>query len=399
MKKILSLILVVVLLLGCCASFAACNKGGKDPGEVKAALIALHGTSSTYDKNFIEAFKTACQNKGLKEENYTIITDIPEGTECYDEAANFADEGYDVIFADSFGHEAYMLQAAKEFPNVQFCHATGTKAHTENVANFQNAFASIYEGRYLAGVAAGLKLLELYGDDITDEEAKVGYVGAWPYAEVISGYTSWFLGVRSVVPNATMEVRYTNSWYDEPGEMATAEALIASGCKLISQHADSMGAPTACENAGIPNVAYNGTTGKTNTFIIASKINWVPYFEYMLDCVINGEDIKTDYTGSIATNSVVVTELGAAAAPGTQEKLDEVKAQLQNGTLKVFDCSKFTVNGQHLTSYKADVDDAGDYVPETEVIKTENGFTYFAESYYRSAPYFNIIIDGITVVE
>ena len=396
MKKIISLLLVVVMLVGCCAMFGSCGKG-KDPSDVKAALIALHGTSSTYDKNFIDAFKTACQNKGLKEENYTIITDIPEGKECYDEAANFADEGYDVIFADSFGHEAYMLDAAKEFPNVQFCHATGTKAHTENVANFQNAFASIYEGRYLAGVAAGLKLIELYGEDITAEEAKVGYVGAFPYAEVISGYTSWFLGVRSVVPNATMEVRYTNSWYHETAEKATAKALIDNGCKLISQHADSMGAPTACEEAGIPNVAYNGATGKTNTFIIASKINWVPYFEYMLDCVINGEDIKTDYTGTIDTGSVVITELGTAAAAGTQAKLDAVKAELKAGTLKVFDCSKFTVNGAHLTTYKADVDDAGDFVPETEVIKTENGITYFAESEFRSAPYFDIIIDGITI--
>ena len=398
MKKILSLALVIVLTLSLCVGFASCGgNNGKDPGEVKAALIALHGTSSTYDKNFIEAFETACKNKGLKEENYTVITDIPEGTECYDEAANFADEGYDVIFADSFGHESYMLQAAQEFPDVQFCHATGTKAHTENVANFQNAFASIYEGRYLAGVAAGLKLLEIYGEDITDAEAKVGYVGAWPYAEVISGYTSWFLGVRSVVPNATMEVRYTNSWYDEPAEKATAEALIAAGCTLISQHADSMGAPTACENEGIPNVAYNGTTGKTETFIIASRINWVPYFEYMLDCVIEGKDISTDYTGTIDTGSVVITELGAAAAAGTQAKLDEVKAKLNNGTLKVFDCSKFTVNGQALTSYLADVDDDGTFTPETEVIKTENGITYFAESAFRSAPYFDIIIDGITI--
>ena len=415
MKKIISLLLVVVMLVGCTAMFTSCGKG-KDPSEVKAALIALHGTSSTYDKNFIEAFETACKNKGLKEENYTIITDIPEGKECYDEAANFADEGYDVIFADSFGHEAYMIDAAKEFPKVQFCHATGTKAHTENLDNFQNAFASIYEGRYLAGVAAGLKLLELYGEDITAEEAKVGYVGAFPYAEVISGYTSWFLGVRSVVPNATMEVRYTNSWYDEPAEMATANALIANGCKLISQHADSMGAPTACETAGIPNVAYNGTTGKTNTFIIASRINWVPYFEYMLDCVINGEDIKADYTGSIDTGSVVITVLGDAAAEGTQAKLDAVKAQLKDGSLKIFDCSKFTVKNAkadtsefskagsivmdaegHLTSYKADVDDAGDFIPETEVIKTENGITYFAESEFRSAPYFDIIIDGITI--
>ena len=405
-KKFLSLFLAVVMLFACCAMFASCgNNGddgdetgkGKDPSEVKAALIALHGTSSTYDKNFIEAFETACKNKGLKAENYTIITDVPEGTRCYDEAANFADEGYDVIFADSFGHEPYMLQAAKEFPEVQFCHATGTTAHTANVKNFQNAFASIYEGRYLAGVAAGLKLLELYGEDITAEEAKVGYVGAFPYAEVISGFTAWFLGVRSVVPNATMEVRYTNSWYNETAEKATAQALIASGCKLISQHADSMGAPTACENAGIPNVAYNGTTGKTGTFIIASRINWVPYFEYMLDCVIKGEDIDADYTGTLDTGSVVITELGTAAAAGTQAKLDAVKAELKAGTLKVFDCSKFTVKGAHLTSYLADVDDAGDFVPETEVIKTEGGITYFAESEFRSAPYFDIIIDGITI--
>ena len=418
MKKILSLALVIALALSLCVGFASCG-GGKDPSEVKAALIALHGTSSTYDKNFIDAFYTACQNKGLKEGNYKVVTDVDEDTECYDAAADFADEGYDVVFADSFGHESYMLRAAKEFPNVQFCHATGTMAHTENVSNFQNAFASIYEGRYLAGVAAGLKLLEMYGDDngnVSDENAKVGYVGAYPYAEVISGYTSWFLGVRSIVPNATMEVRYTNEWYDEPGEMSTAQALIASGCKLISQHADSMGAPTACENQRIPNVAYNGATGKTETFIIASKINWVPYFEYMLDCVINGKDIDTDYTGSLATGSVAITALGAAAAEGTQAKLDEVKAQLMDGTLKVFDCSKFTVKNAkadtsafskadsitmdaegHLTAYRADVDSDEKFTPDTEVVKTENGVTYFAESELRSAPYFDIIIDGITI--
>ena len=256
----------------------------------------------------------------------------------------------------------------------------------------------------------------MYGSDITDAEAKVGYVAAWPYAEVISGYTSWFLGVRSVVPNATMEVRYTNSWYDEVGEKATAEALIANGCKLISQHADSMGAPTACETAGVPNVAYNGTTGKTNTFIIASKINWVPYFEYMLDCVINGKDIDTDYTGTIATKSVEITVLGTAAAAGTEAKLNEVKAALADGSLKVFDCSKFTVNGAkadtsdfskaanitmdangHLTAYLADVNSDAAFAGDTDVIKTANGITYFAESDFRSAPYFDIVIDGITI--
>lgn len=397
-KKILSLVLAVVMLVSAVFMLSACGNEKKD---IKAALICLHGDSSTYDKNFIEAFKQACANKGLTEDDYTIITDIPEGTECYDKAADFADNGYDVIFADSFGHEAYMIKAAKEFPNVQFCHATGTKAHTEGLENYQNAFASIYQGRYLAGVAAGLKLVELYGDadgKVSDENAKIGYVGAHPYAEVVSGYTSFYLGAKSIVENVTMEVRYTNSWYDETAEKTTAEALIEAGCKLISQHADSMGAPTACENANIPNVAYNGTTGK-NTFVIASRIDWVPYFEYMLDCVMRGRDIEDDWTGTLANGAVKVTALGDSAAEGTQAKLDEISAKLNDGSLKVFDCSTFTVNGEHLTEYLADVDDAGDYIPETNVIKTENGVTFFDESAFRSAPYFDIRIDGITEVK
>ena len=407
-KRILSLVLAFVMLVGAAFMLIACDNGNGNGGDnndgekktIKAALICLHGDSSTYDKNFIDAFKQACANKGLTTADYTIITDIPEGTECYEKAADFADNGYDVIFADSFGHEAFMIQAAKEFPNVQFCHATGTKAHTENLSNYQNAFASIYQGRYLAGVAAGLKLVELYGDDegkVSDENAKIGYVGAHPYAEVVSGYTSFYLGVKSIVENVTMEVRYTGSWYNEVAEKTTAEALIEAGCKLISQHADSMGAPTACETAGVPNVAYNGTTGK-NTFVIASRIDWVPYYEYMLDCVINGKDIATDWTGTLANGAVKITALGAAAAEGTQAKLDEVAAKLNDGSLKVFDCSTFTVGNKNLTEYLADVDDMGDYVPETNVIKTENGVTFFDESAFRSAPYFDIRIDGITEI-
>ena len=403
-KRILSLALVAVMLVGAIFTLSSCNGENNGDGEkkedIKAALICLHGDSSTYDKNFIDAFKKACENKGLDEDHYTIITDIPEGTECYDKAADFADAGYDVIFADSFGHEAHMIKAAEEFEDVQFCHATGTKAHTEGLSNYQNAFASIYQGRFLAGVAAGLKLVELYGDEegkVEDENAKIGYVGAHPYAEVVSGYTSFYLGVKSIVENVTMEVRYTGSWYDETAEKTTAEALIGAGCKLISQHADSMGAPTACENANVPNVAYNGETGK-NTFVIASRIDWVPYFEYMLDCVMNGKDIADDWTGTLENGAVKITALGDAAAEGTQAKLDEVAAKLNDGTLKVFDCSTFTVKGEHLTEYLADVDDAGDFVPETNVIKNENGVTFFDESAYRSAPYFDIRIDGITEI-
>ena len=403
LKKVLAVVMAIALIVTC---FAACGGNNKtdepDVKKVKAALICLHGDSSTYDKNFIDAFKQACANKGLTADDYTIVTDIDEDTVCYDQAADLA-ESYDLIFADSFGHEPYMIQAAKEFPNVEFCHATGTKAHTEKLANYHNAFASIYEGRYLAGVAAGMKLVELYGDaegKVSDENAKIGYVGAHPYAEVISGYTSFYLGVKSVVENATMEVRYTNSWYDETAEKTTALALIDNGCKLISQHADSWGAPTACEERNIPNVSYNGSTVEKcpNTFIIASRINWAPYFEYIIDCVQNDKAIDTDWTGTIATGSVEITALGGAAAKGTQEKLDAVMAGLKDGSIKVFDCSTFTVEGKPLTSFIADVDDAGDFVPETEVVEKSGDITFVNESGKRSAPYFNVIIDGITAV-
>ena len=370
LKKILALVLILAVVGALVVSLAACN----DDEEFKVGFIFLHDENSTYDKNFIDAARAATEAMGLSESQVLFRTNVPETDACYNTARELVDAGCDVIFADSFGHEKFMLQAAREFPEVEFCHATGTQAHTAGVANFHNAFATIYEGRYLAGIAAGMKLKAMYGDATTgavsDANAKIGYVGAYPYAEVKSGYTSFFLGVRSIVPNATMEVVYTNSWYSEAAEKEGANRLIANGAKLISQHADSMGAPSACEQAGIPNVSYNGSTAADcpNTFIISSRIDWVPYFKYMIEQAKKGEAIVADWCGTIETGSVVLTELGAAAAPGTQEAIDAAKAQL------------------------AAVDDAGDYVAETEAI--HDG--YFHESEYRSAPYFDILIDGIT---
>ena len=253
-----------------------------DASGLKVGFIFLHDENSTYDLNFINAAKAACEEMGVEA---VMKTNIPEGQECEDAACELADAGCDIVFADSFGHEGYMIEAAKQFPDVQFCHATGTMAHTEGLDNFHNAFASIYEGRYLAGIAAGLKINEMIeAGDFTEADAKIGYVGAYPYAEVISGYTSFYLGARSVCPTATMEVTFTNSWYDETAEKEAANNLIADGCILISQHADSMGAPTACETAGVPNVSYNGSTESAcpNTFIVSSRIDWTPYFKYII---------------------------------------------------------------------------------------------------------------------
>ena len=370
------------------------------PADFKIGFIFLHDANSTYDKNFIDAAEEAVAAMGLTDAQVEYRTNIDESEECYNTARELVDAGCDVIFADSFGHETYMLKAAKEFPNVEFCHATGTMAHTAGLANFHNAFASIYEGRYLAGIAAGMKLKELYGDEngnVSAENAKIGYVGAFTYAEVISGYTSFYLGAKSVVSNVTMEVTFTGSWYDEAAEREGANNLISRGAKLISQHADSMGAPSACEVAGIPNVSYNGSTYSAcpNTFIVSSRINWVPYFKYIIAQKAKGEAIAADYTGSIKDGSVVLTNLGSAAAEGTVEAIVAARTQLANGTLNVFDTSKFTVGGKTLTSYMADVDTDAAYTPDTEVI--ENGI--FRESKYRSAPYFDLRIDGITLLD
>ena len=369
MKKILAFLLAAMMVL----AFAACGEdnGGTPtptpdvkgmsadvlprnamtpsveiPADFKIGMICLHDENSTYDNNFIQALRQVQKDLGLSDDQVVIVTNIGEDSSCYDAAVDLAkNKGCKVIFADSFGHESFMKQAAQEYPEVQFCHATGTSGKIANIENFHNAFASIYEGRYLAGIAAGLKLNEMIAaGKITAEQAVIGYVGAFTYAEVISGMTSFYLGARSVCPSATMKVRYTGSWYDQAKEQEAATALIEKDkCVLISQHADSLGAPTACELAGVPNVSYNGSTysaGET-TFIISSAINWAPYFQYIIETVVKGEAIAPDWCGTIATNSVVLSGVNQdVAAEGTIEKINEAIKALEAGTLHVFDTAK-----------------------------------------------------------
>ena len=423
MKKFLALIIALVMAL----SLVACGEqkqpdnpdvpdDGQQTATVKVGFITLHDENSTYDLNFINAAKEAIANLGLTDADYILKTNVPEGQECYETAMNLVDEGCNIIFADSFGHEPYMIDAAKENPDVQFCHSTGTRAHTEGLANYHNAFASIYEGRYLAGIAAGMKLNEMIeAGKFTAEEAKMGYVGAFTYAEVVSGYTSFYLGAKSVCPTVTMDVTFTGSWYDETLEKEGAEKLIQGGCKLISQHADSLGAPTACENAGVPNVSYNGSTKDScpNTFIVSSRIDWAPYYEMCIKAVMDGTEIPADWTGTLATGSVVLTDVNeTAAAAGTAEAIAAATEKLEKGEIHVFDCANFTTKvddkvntfkadylkldeAGHITSYMADVDTDAAYTGDTEVIKDG----YFAESEFRSAPYFDLQIDGINLLD
>lgn len=460
MKKLLTLMLTVILAVAACLGLTACGEDESNtatidiyddfatiaeyiPDDFKIGFIFLHDEKSTYDLNFLTAAKEAVAAMGLKSNQVVYKVNVPEGQECYDAAKEMVENGCKAIFANSFGHGGFMLQAAQDFPTVQFYHATGTQASNlpEGVTNFHNAFASIYEGRYLGGIAAGMKLNEMVkaqeeakGSALTAEElaaaTKIGYVGAYPYAEVKSGYTSFYLGVKSVCPSVTMDVKFTNSWYDETAEKAAAEALIADGAKLISQHADSMGAPSACEKAGIPNVSYNGSTIEKcpNTFIISSRIDWSVYYKLIIASFAEGEEVEemvemfkeaigSDFCYGLSSGCVSMSMINAdVMAEGTVAALQQAMSKLSSAYVYegenrisasaaiVFNVANFTVDGATLTEYLADVIDQGDYVAETNVIKTRNvhgeTITYFDESNateFRSAPYFDIDIDGITI--
>ena len=395
MKKTLALVLALVMVFALCACGDKPQDDKQDKAAVKVGFICLHDENSTYDKNFIDAAKAACKNAGLSEDQYIIKTNIPEGQECYNAAAELVDDDCNVVFADSFGHEDFMIQAAKEFKDVQFCHATGTKAHTEKLSNYHNAFASIYEGRYLAGVAAGMKLQQLIDEGtIKPEEAVIGYVGAFSFAEVISGMTSYFLGARSVCPSVTMKVQIVGSWSDATEESNAASALCDLGCKLISQHSDNTTPATMAQSKGAFHTGYNNdmTGVAPDASIIGCRIDWTNYFVYAIESVANGQEFDQDYCYGYDHGDVVLTELNEAiAAPGTAEKLAEVEAGLADGSIKVFDTSTFTVEGETLTSAFA-LDTDGDFTPDSEEAVFDGAFH---ESYFQSAPYFAIKIDGI----
>lgn len=366
-----------------------------DTNTLKIGFIFLHDESSTYDNNFMEAARTAC---GQFEAEMVVRTNVPESTEAYTAALELANEGCKAVFANSYGHESFLMQAARECPDVQFCHAGGVQAHTAGLSNYHNAYAAIDQGRFLTGVVAGLKINQMVDQGmITTKQAKIGFVGTFTYAEVISAYTAFYLGAKSVSPYVTMDVRFTGAHWDESLEKEAAQALIANGCVVISQYSDSMGAPVACEQAGIPNIPYNISTADAcpETYLVSARINWVPYFRGMIDSVTGGPALDSDYTGSLWNSSVVLNEFGKNVAPGTADRVAAIQQPLQNGRTHVFDTFSFTVNGQHISSYMADVDYDNQFTPDTQVVESD----VFCESSYRSAPYFDLRIDGITLLD
>ena len=395
-RKIAVLIVAAAMTLGLVTVFGP----AKTKADIKlvGGLMCLNDEKSPYDSNFLQTFINAGDDHGLiKGETYQVATNIADGEDCYDLAVDMSDRGCYVVFAYCPQYEDNIIEAAEEESDVQYCLIGGSKASTAGVENFQNGYAAVHGARYLAGIAAGMKLNDMIAKgDITEEEAKMGYVGSYTIAETISSYTAFYLGAKSVCPGVTMEVSFTGSWNDEEGEKEAAQKLINSGCVLISQNTDSLAVPTVCEEAGIPDVPCNGSTIEEapGTYLISSGIDWTPYFSYCMDCILVEEDIADDWTGTFENGSVYLTEVNdAVAAEGTTEALTDAQAKLESGEIRVFDVSAFTVAGETVTSYLVDID--GDGEGETEAIADGA----FQESVLRSAPYFDLQIDGITLLD
>jgi basic membrane protein A len=365
---------------------------------VKIGVILVHDENTGYDAAHIEGIKAAAANVGIADEDIIWKYNISEDENCYDTAIDLVEQGCSYIFSDSYGHQSYMQQAADENPTVVFVSMTGDTAALSGLDNFKNAFTHTFESRYVSGVVAGMKLKEMLDAGLVTDPY-IGYVGAYPYAEVVSGYTAFFLGIQSIVPDAHMDVIYTNSWYDPTAEAEAANSLMSKGCCIISQHADSTGAPSAVQTAldagsAVYCVGYNidMLSVAPTAALTSAQNNWGVYYTYAFNCALTGADILTDWSEGYATGANMISALGESCAEGTAEKVAEVEAAIIDGSLNIFDCSTFTVGGETVTTYLA-IDTDGDWVGDTGEAITDG---IFYESTLRSAPYFGLRIDGIT---
>lgn len=391
MKRFVTFALVLAMAFALCA----CTPNeDKDDFKVGVILVGDENEGYTYaHMEGIEAARVAC---GLEKDQIIYKYNIGENEACHQAAVDLVEQGCKIVFANSFGHESFLIQAAKEYPDVLFCHATGqTAAKQTDLKNIFNYFTAIYEARYVSGVVAGMKLKELM-DNGTVTDPHVGYVGAYPYAEVVSGYTAFFLGIQSIVPDAYMEVQYTNKWFDLTLEAEAANALMARGCVIIGQHADSTGAPSAIQAAhddgtypNVYSVGYNidMLNVAPDVALTSPQNNWGAYYTYAIKTAMEGKEMQQDWCYGYIDEAVQISQLGTACAEGTQEAVAAVIEKIKNGELHVFDCSTFTVNGEHLTSYDKSYGFEG-----VELIWDG----YFHESEVISAPLFDIRIDGIT---
>ncbi len=423
MKKILAILLAMALVL----SLAACGNGGKEPKDdadaaksIKVGAILVGDETEGYTLAHMNGMEGAVE--ALKAEGYNVTLEykkkVPEDTSVETNANNLIAGGANIIITNSYGHQFNFGSVIEQNPDVTFVAMTGDLAATSDLPNYFNAFTKVFESRYVSGIVAGMKLKSLldsgelnptdYPNSYDGENIKIGYVGAFNYAEVVSGYTAFYLGIKSVVPNIVMTVKYTNSWFSEEREAAVGEFLMNQGCVIIGQHADSTGAPAAVQkahSAGTNTMCYSVGYNvdmldvAPDVVLTSASNNWEVYYETLFRAVLEGTPVPQDWAEGYAEDAVYITDLGSACADGTEAAVEDAIAGIKDGSIKVFDCSTFTVDGKNLTTYTLNNSfNETDIINGQDGIKTENGVSFFDESTLRAAPYFDLRIDGINEI-
>lgn len=364
----------------------------KEEKVIKVGFVYEGDKITPYTGNFINA-EEAIELKYGKQIQTVAKYNIQEDM-VKEPLQELIDDGCDVIFSTSYGYGETVKEYAGKNQDIHFCQATCNNANdAPSYKNYHNFMGTIYQGRYITGIVAGMKIEEMISDGIiTENEAKVGYVGAFPYAEVISGYTAFFLGVRSVVPEATMLVRYTDTWNNYTLEKKVANELIDLGCVVISQHSDTNGPAVACENSKreIPvyHVGYNTSMTEIapTTSLVSSNINYEPYFDAVIEAMLAEKDIEdvvdakvfgNDCAAGLDKEWVKVLDLNEAIiANGTKEAVESTKKQLIDGKIEVF-------KGDYTGTNPFDKEDT---------IDLRDGYK---ENYDSSAPKFNYVLDDV----
>lgn len=369
-----------------------------EAAKLKVGVVLVGDENEGYTFAHIDGIRKAAAAVGLADSDIVWFYNIGETEDCYDKCIECVEQGCTLVITNSYGHQTYCQQAAEENPDVEFIAMTGDTALKSGLANFHNAFNLTYESRYVSGIVAGMKLKEMMDAGLVTDPY-IGYVGAYPYAEVVSGYTGFYLGIKSIVPEAHMDVQYTNSWFDIQAEGKAAEALMARGCCIIGQHADSTGAPKAVQTAkdngkAVYSVGYNiDMLAAAPTAALTSSTNdWSVFYTEAFQTLLDGGKLPTDWAKGYEAGAVAITALGPEVAEGTAEAVKAAEDAIKAGTLHVFDTGTFTVNGEEVTSALT-FDSDGDWTNDTNEGIADG---YYHESEYISAPSFSLRIDGIT---
>lgn len=381
-------------------AFAICAKywwfGNETNKVIKIGFVYVGDLSDSYTNNYIKAQNAVEKEFGAKVLLYPKYN-VPEtGVEkALDELVL---NDCDMIFTTSYGYSEAAKKYAEKYPDIEFCQATGSNANEEPVLkNYHTFMGAICQGRYISGVVAGMKLKELIiQGKITSEQAKIGYIGAYPFAEVISGYTAFFLGVRSVVPEATMTVKYTYSWGSYQLEKEYAEQLINENCVIISQHSDTSGPAVACEQTERSKIVYYVSYNESmrdvapTTYLTGTKINWTPYFTEAVSAVIHGRKIESHVKGRVNGNDICagfdrdwvqMLEINErSAAEGTKERVNELIEQFKRDDPIIFKGDYTGVNPND----------------PTDTINLKDGYR---ENEKSSSPTFGYILKDVITIE